>query len=294
MNTDLDLHLRKYMQFENDVVIDKFIEALNQQYGTALLAIVFYGSCVRTKQYQDAVLDFYVVVNCYREAYNKISYSVLNKLLPPNVFFMQVNVNGQSYQAKYAVVSQADLDKNTGMRAFHPYFWARFAQPFKLIFSQSDAVSEWVLKIQKQAINTFLSKTSNSHNLSTQPRDIWVHGLTLTYATELRAESSNRPELIYTQNELYYSGIDCLLSIKKSHQFINQCLWLLRKVYGKFISMLRLLKALATFDNGVEYIAWKIQRHSKEEIEITPRLKKYPWLFCWPLIWRLYRSKKIH
>ena len=43
--------------------------AIRHQLGDAVEAILFYGSCLRTQQLSDAVLDFYVLVRSYRAAY---------------------------------------------------------------------------------------------------------------------------------------------------------------------------------------------------------------------------------
>ena len=62
---------------------------------------------------------------------------------------------------------------------------------------------------------------------------------------------------------------------------------------GKLLSVLRLMKASITFANGVDYIAWKIERHTGEKIEVSDNLRKYPWIYSWPILIRLYRGKKI-
>jgi hypothetical protein len=65
--------------------------------------------------------------------------------------------------------------------------------------------------------------------------------------------------------------------------------WALRTAQGKLLSVARLLKALFTFDGGLDYIAWKLERHSGQRIEIPPRVRRYPLIFVWGLFWRLYR-----
>jgi hypothetical protein len=65
--------------------------------------------------------------------------------------------------------------------------------------------------------------------------------------------------------------------------------WWLRKAHGKVLSTLRILKAALTFDDALEYLLWKIKRHSGVYIEPTALQKKFPLIFAWPLLWRLYR-----
>ena len=65
--------------------------------------------------------------------------------------------------------------------------------------------------------------------------------------------------------------------------------WLLRRVYGKSMSVLRLLKGLFTFDGGIDYVVWKLARHSGQEVVVPDRVRRFPMLFIWGFFWRLYR-----
>jgi hypothetical protein len=65
--------------------------------------------------------------------------------------------------------------------------------------------------------------------------------------------------------------------------------WSFRRVYGKVLSVARLIKSLLTFDGGLDYVAWKLGRHSGQSIEIPDRVRRYPLIFVWSLLWKLYR-----
>jgi hypothetical protein len=49
------------------------------------------------------------------------------------------------------------------------------------------------------------------------------------------------------------------------------------------------MKSAFTFQGGVDYIVWKLERHTGIAVEVTPRLRRYPLIFIWPHFWRLYR-----
>ena len=66
--------------------------------------------------------------------------------------------------------------------------------------------------------------------------------------------------------------------------------WARRRLEGKALSVLRLAKASATFAGGVDYIAWKINRHAGTEIEIKPWQRRWPLLAAISLLPRLLRS----
>ena len=52
---------------------------------------------------------------------------------------------------------------------------------------------------------------------------------------------------------------------------------------------MRLVKALFTFEGGLDYIAWKLERHSGEKIDIPDRVRRAPLIFLWGFFWDLYR-----
>lgn len=293
-------HLSTNLVEMSDDVLEEFSRALKADYSDALIAVVFYGSCMRSRQYENAVLDFYVIVDAYRHAYRSKWRALINKILPPNVFFKAIMVNGKPYQAKYAVVSQKDLSRKTSMGAFHPYFWARFSQPVATVFANNQKSLQWLISIQQQAVLTLVQQVDCMFNKQYTSQEFWVRALQLTYEAELRTESTDRAGTIYVDNASYYDEIMAAVNASgDDKKIIGQnktfCVvrWKLRKVLGKFLSVMRLLKATMTFSNGIDYIAWKIHRHTGEAIEVNQRLRKYPWLFCWPLLWRLYRSGKI-
>jgi hypothetical protein len=72
-------------------------------------------------------------------------------------------------------------------------------------------------------------------------------------------------------------------------RLLSRFTWGLRTLQGKVLSALRLLKAATTFEGGLDYILWKINRHSGVTVDIEPRLRRHPILAAWVLSWRLYR-----
>jgi len=84
-------------------------------------------------------------------------------------------------------------------------------------------------------------------------------------------------------------GISYRMRIPARVRILSRLTWGLRSLQGKLLSALRLLKAMATFEGGVDYILWKIERHSGVTVDIEPRLRRRPLLAIWVLSWRLYR-----
>ncbi|MET0918406.1 MAG: hypothetical protein ABWY07_08305, partial [Burkholderiales bacterium] len=55
------------------------------------------------------------------------------------------------------------------------------------------------------------------------------------------------------------------------------------------LSVARLLKASFTFDGGLPYLVWKIERHSGVKVEITPFMRRFPRLGAIGAMWRTWR-----
>lgn len=298
MNDVLYQHVYSNLQHQQDAVLDEFIQVLKSEYQQSLLSIVFYGSCMRSRDYDDAMLDFYVIVEDYRQAYSNRWYSIANSLLAPNVFYQQVQVDGRIYRAKYAVISKSAL--SSSVKSFHPYFWARFTQPLAIIYMSHEQIKKWLAEIQCVAATTFTNSIVDVLEREFSSENLWVKGLQLTYGAELRAETMQRASLIYDSQSEFYDGITQslfpnnqveLLTVRT--KFLASLKWKLRKILGKLLSVLRLMKATTTFVNGVDYIAWKIERHTGEEVVVSDKLRKYPLLYCWPLLFKFYKQGKI-
>ena len=65
--------------------------------------------------------------------------------------------------------------------------------------------------------------------------------------------------------------------------------WSFRRRQGKLLAALRLIKAAFTFQGGADYLAWKIERHSKVKVELTDWQRRHPILAAITLVPRLYK-----
>jgi len=256
------------------------------------------------------LVDLYVLVDRYRAAYSKSTIAVLNKLLPPNVFYLEVPHEDRTVRAKYAVLSLADFECATSMRWFHSYIWGRFAQPVGLLYVRNHQVAGQVRSALTQAVLTFTVRTLPRVPSPFTARDLWAIGLGLSYRAELRAERPHKLIRLFEAAPNYYehitrqalTALSFPVDIQKSDSTyrytvhtsgrarrVSRLDWIVRSWQGKMLSVLRLLKGMLTFRGGVDYILWKIERHSGIRVEASPRLKQYPLLAACVILWRLYR-----
>jgi hypothetical protein len=257
-------------------------------------------------------VDLYVVVDDYQHAYSSQLLRVLNKKLPPNVFYLEAPFQGRTLRAKYAVLSLQDLQRGTSMQWFHPYLWGRFAQPTALIYARNDTVARQVFTDLAQAVVTLLTRALPCLPPSFSAVELWQTALALSYTAELRAEPPDRAAQLVASYRDYYTqvtqaALEAIPYPIHPHAHANparyrsaiaprvrrssQRAWQLRRLQGKGLSLLRLIKSLLTFQGGVDYIVWKLERHSGTTIKVTPKIRRYPLLFGWGLLWQLYRRR---
>src|SRR5687768_8742232 len=169
-----------------DPRVTAMAKAIADRHGGASRAVLFYGSCLREKQIEGLMLDFYLIVSDYRSAYNKGWLAKANALIPPNVFPFQHD----GLAAKYAVLSEADFHRLNGPETLNVSVWARFAQPSRLVWAADTAAGQAAIGAVSRAAPTLLATAGK---VDGEPvLDWWRRAFALTYSAELRAERKGR------------------------------------------------------------------------------------------------------
>ena len=263
--------------------------AIAAKHGAASRAVLFYGSCLRERELEGRMLDFYLIVSDYRAAYNKRWLATANRLIPPNVFHFE----HAGLVSKYAVLSEADFAHECSPDAWTVSTAARFAQPSRLVWSANAGAEAQVIATVGDAAATLLGWT-----LPLAPGEsvmqLWKRAFRLTFAAELRAERLDRSaKIVEAEPERYERfGTAALAALRTRPVAGNQATrwWRGKQRHGKLYSVARLAKASLTFAGGAEYIAWKINRHAGTQIRLTPWQKRHPLLTAITLLPRLIRS----
>lgn len=266
--------------------------AAKKRFGEHALAVLFYGSCLRTGQVADQILDFYIIVDDYRSAYGSGLLAAANRILPPNVFYAETKFDQTTIRAKIAVLSLQDFIDRAGPRRLNISIWARFSQPAALLYPANPAVSESLIEAVADAAKTMICAALPFTPEVAGPKEVWQKAFKLTYSAELRSEGSSKAAELYGLDRERYDAITPLVfkalegtpSISRG---TARRRWLWRRANGKTVSFLRLVKAAFTFEGGVDYLAWKIRRHSGVEIEIRPWQRRHPILAGFLLFLRL-------
>jgi hypothetical protein len=272
-----------------DPRVSQMAAAIASRHGNAAEGVLFYGSCLRSAELEGQMLDFYLVVSSYRDAYEKRWLAAANRLIPPNVFPFEQ----KGLAAKYAVLSQADLARLNSPAADNVSVWARFAQPSRLVWVANDDARARIVEAVAQAAPTLFQLTLPMANEPTNALEIWKKGFALTYGAELRAERQDRSgSIVDTDPERYLRFGDAVLAASAQLPKVTDvdCQWRRLQRRGKWLSVARLAKASLTFAGGIDYLAWKINRHAGTDIAIRPWQRRWPLLGAATLLPRLLRK----
>lgn len=279
-------------------------DAIRARHGASVMATLFYGSCLRPPTGAEIgsggsdqrLYDFYALVENVRAATGNWLSALAGRILPPNIYYIEAQTPGGTARAKYAVLTARQFASGCRPATFQNYFWGRFAQPTAIVHAADPAIREQVCQALVDAIDALLGKTAPLLPGDAPASRLWTRAFAESYRCELRPESLDRAGQIYLANAERYDAIAADMaalyaqSPGKRGSFSARLAWPARRVVGKTLNVLRLFKAAFTFAGGVDYIVWKIERHSGVRPELTPWQRRHPILASPLLALRYWRK----
>ncbi|MCG8590420.1 MAG: hypothetical protein MJE66_14115 [Proteobacteria bacterium] len=293
--------------------VESLSAAIRERHGDAVAGILFYGSCLRRGNLE-GVVDLYVLVDGYRAAQASIATAMLGYLLPPNVFYLEVEHEGERLRAKYALLSTTAFAAAVGPDCLHAYIWARFAQPALLVYARDDdarasvvdAVGEAIVTLV-QRLGVFLPVRHGAQRFASNV--LWNEAFRRTYGAELRTESADSVRALYeAAPERYDAAAARALELLEQRGWLDEInvhgdkfavrmpagrrtgarfTWHFRRPIAKLLAFLRLVKTAFTFGDWLPYVLWKLERHTGTRVELSERQRRHPLVFGWPVIARL-------
>ena len=288
---------------------------LAHRHGSAVAAVIFYGSCLR-KQTTDGVLDFYVLVDSYRETYDSRALALANAVLPPNVFYCEQTHAGQVLRMKYAVMSAGDFASASERGSLDCRVSSRFCQPAALVYARDDAARRAVVDAVASACVTFVDRMrvwlpATGDHQRFRADQLWELGFHESYRAEFRSESPETVGALHAAAPERYAGVarESLriletrgrLRLREEGDLLHvtspeaarvraRVAWRVRRPMAKALAVFGLLKTAFTFGDWVPYVLWKLERHTAVRIQLTERQRRHPLIFGWPVIFRVLRQ----
>jgi len=300
--------LLRLVEAEADQRVGEAATAINQallaRFKGGPLATLFYGSCLRTPAAgptDERIYDFYVVVDDLRAANGSALGAWGNRMLPPNVFRLDLASGAGMLRCKYGVVGLAQLRQAVSRDARDSYFWARLCQPTAVPFARGAAMRREIVGLLVEAVATAAAATAPSFGRRFTSRELWRGVFAESYGRELRPESAERVASLHDLQAPRFAvvtrfALDAAgFTVEQGDDGGFRLLGTppparLSRARGKLLSALRLSKAAFTFDGGADYLVSKIERHAGKRLAITPWQRRHPLLSAPLLAWRWWRQ----
>lgn len=285
--------------------LEPLVAALRDRLGPALRSIVLYGSTRRSDDVRDGLVDLMAVVDDYRSVHDGRLAAWINRVLPPNVYYLEAG-SPEPIRCKWILVSEATLSER--MRGgLDGYFWARYTQPCRCVWAVAPGARTQLARVRANAAGHFAARAAGRIRGHVDGLEFWRRAIAATYACELRPEPpgasarlvARDPDFWRRLSDLVLPSLSFALSdgdgrfelrpgrVRRAVSWLE---WRARGIWSKFMNLARLLKATGTFANGVDYLCWKIERHSGVRVEPTERMRRHPRRAAVGLIWRMWRS----
>lgn len=270
-------------------------------------AILFYGSGLWKQAEDDTVYDFYLLIDNFKQFGTSVPLSFFGALIPPNVYYLEHPHGDRTLRCKYAVMTVRQFQKAAKGRSFTPHIWARFCQPARIPYAETEGLGARLVSSFADSVMTFHRKILPLVDNNLLVKDFWARGLQKTYSCEIRSEKTSRTHDIFKANETAFTErtVRALrLKTMPAHIAENgaiqytesgdtrarkRLLFRLQRPFMKLVVFSRFIKAAFTFTNGLEYAQWKIERQSGVRVEISEFQRRHPLLGAWPLLWEVIR-----
>jgi hypothetical protein len=278
-------------------------QALRGRHGDTVAAVLFYGSNFRRGDDSEGLLDLYVLVDDARAALGNRLSAFACRWLPPNVYYLELPLGERTVRCKYALLETGAFARH--MTARQSYFWGRFGQASGLLYARDAAVRGKVSRAIAQAVVTLLGRSLPLLGHEFDEAAWWRTALAACYTTELRPERPGAVDGLVRDLSPWRGALTPLAarclpgvtgnadsyrqSLARRTRFTGRLRWAGRGLLGKGLNVARLIKASFTFAGGIDYLLWKVERHSGVRIEPTPFLRRHPLLGIWGVAWRLWR-----
>lgn len=280
--------LLDHVQVQNKAPVHAAIIAMAnhiRQQHQGVQAVLAYGSALRDSNPENTLMDFYVLTQGGVGVSNHTLSRALCMRIPPNVYYAEMQTNALAYRCKYAVLPMELLAEKLKPTTANPYFWVRFAQPMRIIWTADDHALKRITQLLVRAMETAVAH-AQALAPNAVPFEQWTELFRNTYRTELRPESASRAGMIVEAQKQHFN----MVSQHAKPVEPSPTSWGSRRWQGKFLSILRLAKAAFTFQGGADYAAWKIKRHSGVDIEIKDWHRHHPLLASVVLLPKLLRK----
>jgi len=289
--------------------------------GASLVGVVFFGSRKSDAGFdRHSAWDFFVVTRGYGEFYRRLRaagrlrrnpglVAGLNAVLPPNQLRLQLETPRGTVTAKCAVIDVEALERSTGPGRRDHFCAGRLFQPVEVVHSAGAAAAERLLACVLSAHRETWrwSRPWLPDRFDTDA--FYRRALEVSMAGEIRPESSRRAVALWEAQADHRRAVYPLLlaELAERGELVadggawrparpagagERLRWRLYFAVSKARATLRWFKYVVTFDDWLDYILAKVERHTGRRIELSAAQRRYPLIPLWPALFRHLREKE--
>jgi hypothetical protein len=216
---------------------------------------------------------------------------------------------GPRVLAKCAVVSETALQRYTSPMRNDHFMAGRLFQPTELLYAAGPAAEDAALDALVAAHAVTYDWVRPWLPARFDVADYCRTLLRVSYAGEIRPEPEGRAEALWRAQEDYLRPVYSILleALQARGDLVTPepgvyaparpaAAWsrLRSRLYFKWSlvrATARWAKYVVTFEDWLEFLLHKVQRHSGQPIELTERERRLPLIFLWPRVIEYLRHK---
>jgi hypothetical protein len=289
--------------------------------GDSLAGVVFFGSRKSRAGFdRHSAWDFFVVTRGYLEFYRRLRsagrlrrgarlVAALNAVLPPNQLRLSLDTPAGRVTAKCAVIDIEALERATSAKRRDHFCAGRFFQPVEVVYAADAEASERLLGCVVSAHRQTWIWARPWLPERFDAGAYYRTALAVSLAGEIRPESSRRAAALWEAQAEHRRAVypSLLEELERQGELRREGeAWrpvrppgglepLRARLYfavSKGRATLRWFKYVVTFDDWLDYILLKVERHTGRRIELTPAQRRYPLVLLWPALFRHLREKE--
>ncbi|HEY3352346.1 MAG TPA: hypothetical protein VGQ83_03790 [Polyangia bacterium] len=284
--------------------------------GDTIAAVVYYGSHLWTETRKaSSVPDFYVIADDLRAFHGaRWRDALINAVMPPNVYYPRyapVTPGQPPLTCKLSTISLAQLAAETAVDASDAHHIGRFSKRVGIIWHRDEAAAAAVVEASVQAMRAVTRHALVLLGPRFTLEELVLAALGLSYRGERRlTEPDKIANLLRAERDFYLQAYALVLdahaaeggaltrhgagadatyqqppadprAARRTAAFLDR---------SRRREKLRWPKYLVTFDNWLDYLLDKLERHSGIRLELTERQRRYPLIFGWPLYFELRKK----
>ncbi len=294
--------------------LEPYLGQLRMLLGDRAIGLVAYGSCLNdATQSATSTPDFYVVVDRYGSFHPSLLHRALNWMLPPNIYHFTV---GEKV-AKYSVIRLKDLKREVSGRAKDVYHLGRFSKRIAIVDAATDQTRHDLLEVLRSAAFSVAQKVVALLPQCFSLDELAKGCLRFSYVGDVRVEAEDKVDRLWQAGCDHYrslfgqsleKGIESGWALKRvetentptfqqtgssfSRFWRRQAVrWFLSR--SRMRAQLRWPKGIFTVENWIDYLIAKIERTQGIRLEMTPRQKRFWFVYGWKYFLLLRRKNLI-